>query len=109
MSDEPILARFLADGGDLLVLPDVIVLPDESDVPMSEVTAAEARDEELVLRREDEDDLIVHLTRPDDAEDAEDVITRLLSEGSSDEDVTEGLEGSFGGALGGGSPPETGD
>lgn len=109
MTDEPILARFLAEGGDLLVLPDVIVLPDGSDIPLGEVTGAQARGEELVISRDDDEDLSVRLEKADDAEDAQQVITRLLSEASGDEDVTEGLEGSFGGALGDGSPPESGD
>lgn len=107
MSDQPVLARFLAREGDLLVLPDVILLPDGHELPLSEVTAAEARGEELVIRGDT--DHVVRLTKPEDVEDAHQVITRLLSEASGDEDVTEGLEGSFGGALGGGSPPETGD
>jgi len=102
MTDETVLARFPAEGGDLLIRPDALEVGDGQRIALDDVAAVRTRGRELEIREEDGGGATIRLSGEQDAADAEHVITKLLSETGG----TEGLEGSLGGALGEGSPPE---
>lgn len=106
MGDETVLARFPAEGGDLLIHPDMLEVGDGQRIRLDDVVGVRVRGPELEIRARDGSGATIRLAGERDATDAERVITKLLSEAGGDENVTEGLEGSLGGSLGDGSPPE---
>ncbi|HEX6262207.1 MAG TPA: hypothetical protein VF097_05100 [Actinomycetota bacterium] len=107
MTDDTVLARFPSEGGDLVIRPDVLELGGGQRILLEDVTAVRTRGRELEIRQADGGGAAIRLSSDKEAADAEQVLNKLLSEASGDRNVTEGLEGSMGGSLGEGSPPET--
>ncbi|HEX6209100.1 MAG TPA: hypothetical protein VF058_12185 [Actinomycetota bacterium] len=107
MSDETVLARFPSEGGDLVIRPDTLQLGDGQRIRLEDVKGVRTRGRELEIRQADGGGAAIRLAGDEEAADAEQVLNKLLSQASGDRNVTEGLEGSMGGALGDGSPPET--
>ncbi|HUG89024.1 MAG TPA: hypothetical protein VMP42_09700 [Actinomycetota bacterium] len=106
MSDDTVLARFPAEGGDLLIRPEALEVGDGQRIRLEDIVSVQTRGAELEIREKGGGGATITLSGEEDATDAEHVITKLLSESSGDGNVTEGLEGSLGGSLGEGSPPE---
>ena len=106
MGDETVLARFPSEGGDLLIHPDALEVGAGQRIRLEDVENVRARGPELEIHEKGGGGATIRLAGERDAADAERVITKLLTEASGDENVTEGLEGSLGGSLGEGSPPE---
>jgi hypothetical protein len=106
MTDDTVLARFPAEGGDLLIYPEALEVGDGQRIRLEDIVGVQTRGAELEIREKDGGGATIRLAGERDAADAEQVVTELLTEASGDENVTEGLEGSLGGSLGEGSPPE---